>query len=216
MKRSHPNGKWSLAALRTDGLLEALGSHLADNADRFVFASGSDARALADLCESARHAESPEEFERRFLAAGGRKEDFRTLLDCWACDVPLAIERLRRVEVRTIDERELEDKVRWGVQALFLASPRDVVEALRGIAEDAVHRTITRQQFVDDLSRRGYCRRRLPSPASAGDAVRNTTERYLGGARRRLIRQQRSSRARPRRRCCSAWEHREEPRPTAS
>ena len=190
VKRSHPNGKWSLAALRTDGLLEALGSHLADNADRFVFASGSDARALADLCESARHAESPEEFERHFLAAGGRQGDFRALLDCWACDVPLAIERLRRVEVRTIDERELEDKVRWGVQALFLAGPRDVVEALRGIAEDAVHRTITRQQLVDDLSRRSYCLRRLPSPASAGDAVRNTTERYLGGARRRLIRQQ--------------------------
>ena len=190
VKRSHPNGKWSLAALRTDGLLEALGSHLADNADRFVFASGSDARALADLCESARHAESPEEFERHFLAAGGRQGDFRALLDCWACDVPPAIERLRRIEVRTIDERELEDKVRWGVQALFLANPRDVIKALRGIAENAVHRTITRQQLVDDLSRRGYCLRRLTSPTSAGDAVRNTTERYLDGARRRLIRQQ--------------------------
>ena len=189
VKRSHPNGKWSLAALRTDGLLEAIGTHLADNDDRFVFASGSDARALADLCESARHAESPEEFERHFLAAEGRKEDFRTLLDCWTCDVPLAIERLRRVEVRTIDERELEDKVHWGVQALLLASPRDVVVALRGIAE-AVHRTITRQQLVDDLSRRGYCLRRLTSPTSARDAVRNTTERYLDGARRRFIRQQ--------------------------
>ena len=187
VKRSHPNGKWSLAALRTDGLLEAIRSHLTNNDDRFVFASGSDARALADLCQSARDAESPEEFEGRFLAAGGRKKNFTTLLDCWACDVPLAIERLRRVEVRTIDERELEDKVRWGVQALFLASPRDVVEALRGIAEDAVHRTITRQHLVDDLSRHAYCLRHLISPASAGDAVRSATDRYLLGARRRLI-----------------------------
>ena len=189
VKRSHPNGKWSLAALRTDGLLEAIGNHLTDNDDRFVFASGSDARTLADLCESARHAQSPEEFERHFLAAGGRKEDFGTLLDCWACDVPLAIERLRRIEVRTIDERELAAKVRWGVQALFLASPNNVVEALRAIAEDTVHRTITRQQLVDQLSQRGYCLRRLTSPTSAGDAVRSTTDRFLDGARRRLIRQ---------------------------
>ena len=53
-RRSHQNGKWSLAALRGDGLLEAIGRYLAGNNDRFVFASGSNARALADLCESAR------------------------------------------------------------------------------------------------------------------------------------------------------------------
>ena len=190
VKRSHPNGKWSLAALRGDGLLEAIGRYLAGNHDQFVFASGSDARALADLCESARHAVSPEEFERRFLAAGGRRNDFRTLLDCWTCDVPAAIDRLRRVNVHTIDERQLESKVSWGMQALFLASPNDVVAALRAIAEDAVHRTISRPELVNALSRRGYRLRHLTNPTSAGDAVRHTTDHYLDGTRRRLIHQQ--------------------------
>ena len=92
--------------------------------------------------------------------------------------------------MRTIDERELENKVIWGLPALFLASPNDVVQALRAIAEDAVHRTINRQELVDALSRRGYRLRRLTNPTSAGDAVRRTTDHYLDGARRGLIRQQ--------------------------
>ena len=96
VKRSHPNGKWSLAALRTDGLLEAIGEQLAGNDNRFVFASGSDARELAELCEAARDAESDAEFERHFLEAAERRKRLETLRECWACDVSIARERLRR------------------------------------------------------------------------------------------------------------------------
>ena len=35
------------------------------------------------------------------------------------CDVPTARERLRRIDIRTIDERELDNKVRWGVETLL-------------------------------------------------------------------------------------------------
>ena len=114
VKRSHPSGKWSLATLRADGLLQTIGDQLADNNDRFAFASGSDARELADLCDAAHGAESPEEFERDFLAAAGRKERFESLLGCWTCDPPTALERLRRIDIHTIGERDLEQKVRWG------------------------------------------------------------------------------------------------------
>ena len=189
-KRSHPNGKWSLAALASDGLLQAIGNALAGNDDRFVFVSGSEARELAELCESARDAESEEEFERVFLAAQGRKRSFERLLGCyWKCAVPTAIERLRRIEVRTIDERGLEDNVRWGTQALFLGDPGKVLSELRAIIEDSVHRTITRQDLVEELCRRGYPMRRLSSPENAGVAVRKATEQHLDVARRQLIRQ---------------------------
>ena len=136
VKRSHPNGKWSLAALRADGLLGAIGDRLAGNNDRFVFASGSDARELAELCEAASGAESTEEFEREFLAAKERKKSFEKLLDSWGCDLPTAVERLRRIEVRTIGERDLEQKVRWGLQALFVANTGQVLAELLKIVED--------------------------------------------------------------------------------
>ena len=187
-KRSHPNGKWSLPALASDGLLQAIGDALAGNDDRFVFVSGSEARELAELYEAACDAESAEEFERTFLAAEGRRQSFEKLLDrYWKCDGPTAFERLQRIDVRTIGERDLEDKVRWGAQALFLADPGKVLAELRAIVEDSVHRTITRQGLVEELCRRGYRLRRLSSPERAGVAVREATDRYLDGARRRLI-----------------------------
>ena len=113
VKRSHPSGKWSLATLRADGLLQTIGDQLADNNDRFAFASGSDARELADLCDAANGAESPEEFARDFLAAEGRKKRFESLLGCWTCDLPTSLERLRRIDIRTIGERDLETLPGW-------------------------------------------------------------------------------------------------------
>ena len=187
VKRSHPTGKWSLAALRNDGLLQSIGTELAGNRDRFVFASGSDARELSDLCEAARDAESEAEFGHTFLASKGRKERFEMLRRVWACDVQATIERLRRIDVRTIDEREIEQKVRWGVQALFLADPNKVVAELRTIVDDSVHRTITRRALVEALARRGHRLRHLTSPENAGAAVEEATDAYLDGARSKLI-----------------------------
>ena len=189
-KRSHRNGKWSLATLASDGLLQEVGDALAGNDHRFVFVSGSDARELAELCEAPNNEVSEEEFERAFLAAKNKKASFDKLHRCyWKCDIPTAFERLRRIEVRTISERELEEKVRWGVQALFLADSTQVLAELRAIVEDSVHRKVARQDLVEDLARRGYQMRRLSSPENAGVAVREATERYLDGARRRLIQQ---------------------------
>ena len=187
VKRSHPTGKWSLAALRNDGLLQAIGAELAGNHDRFVFASGSDARDLSDLCEAARDAGSEAEFGHTFLASRGRKERFEMLRRVWACDVATAVERLRRIDVRTIDERELEQKVRWGVQALLLADPNKVVVELRTIVDDSVHRTITHRALVEALARRGHRLRHLTSSENAGAAVEVATDAYLDGVRGKLI-----------------------------
>ena len=175
VKRSHPNGKWSLAALRADGLLRAIGKQLAGSEVRFVFVSGSDARELAELCEAARDAESTEEFERAFLDAADRKERFESLRREWVCDVPIAVDRLRRIYVRTIGEPELERKVRWAIPALFLADAGTIIEELRSIVEDSVHRTIIRQCLVDELARRGYRLRRLVSPGNAGITLESAT-----------------------------------------
>ena len=194
-KCSHPSGKWSLATLRAEGLLQAIGEHLAGNDDRFVFASGSDARELAELCGAAKDAESDTEFERHFLEAVERRKRFEKLRECWACDVPTARERLCRIYVRTIDERELENKVRWGVEALFLASPTAVVAELRGIAEDSVHRTISRQDLVEQLRRRGLPLRHLRNPEHAVPAVQAATGRFLDIARRKLIQRRLVSKA---------------------
>ncbi len=189
VKRSHPSGKWSLASLRAGGLLQAIGEQLTGNEDRFVFASTSDARELADLCEAAVDAKSMEEFKRSFLAAKNRNDGFERLRACWKCDVPTAFDLLRRIEVHTIDERNLQRQARLGAQALFLADPEKTLAELLRLVEDSVHRTIRRQELRDELASRGY-RLRLVTPERAGMAVENVTDRYLGGARRQLIQDQ--------------------------
>ena len=189
VKRSHPNGKWSLAALASEGLLRTVGNALAVTDNRFVFASSSDARELAELCDAARDAESTEEFERDFLSTQPRRKSFEKLLHEWTCDVPTAIKFLQRIEVHTIDEREIENKVRLGLQVLFLTDPGKVLERLRSIVSDSVHRTISRQALVDELARRGYQTRRMLSPQQASVAVQEATDWYLNGARSKLIRQ---------------------------
>lgn len=189
-KRVNQSGKWSLAALaqKDTALIQAIGSILSGNKDRFVFASGSDARELGELSEAASQAASFDEFKSVFLAAAERKELFEKLCGYWACDALTAYERLQRIEIRSIGEIDLEQKVRWGLQALFLADPVDVLAELQKIVEDSVFRTIERQELIDQLAQRGYALRRLLTPQNADLAIRGATERYLDGVRKKLIR----------------------------
>jgi hypothetical protein len=189
-KRVNQSGKWSLAALaaKDTALIQAIGSILSGNQNRFVFASGSDARELGELSESAGQAASFNEFQSAFLAADEKRELFNKLCGYWACDAATAYERLQRIEVRSIGEIDLEQKVRWGLQTLFLADPVDVLADLQKIVEDSVFRTIHRQELVDRLAQRGYALRRLLTPQNAGLAIRSATERYLDGVRKKLIR----------------------------
>jgi hypothetical protein len=143
-KRSHPDGKWSLASLAASDmrLLQAIHAQLTGNDDRFVFVSSSDARELADLAKRSQQAESLQEFEEKFLAAKETRNHFERLQKYWNnASVATAFDILRRVEVRAMDEQGIEENVTWGLRALFLSNPISVCNELRALAEDSVHKT---------------------------------------------------------------------------
>ena len=187
VKRSHPDGKWSFAALRAAGLVSYIGEFLADDNNRFVFTSGSEARELLELVQAAKDAESIEEFTSRFVGETKRKKRFGVLVADWSCDSQSAVDRLRRIDVRTVDERELKARVRWASLALFVADPESVLTQLRAVAEDSVHRTITREHLVQELAKSGYRLRRVKNVRDAAIVIEETTSSYLDVARRRLI-----------------------------
>ena len=190
-RRSHPSGHWTLATLAGSDvkLLQAIGDLLDGNADRFVFVSATDARELAELCENARDAETAEEFATVFLAAMTRANSFNRLLKAWpGCDIPTAYDRLRRIDVRTADERTIEDLSRSRIAAAYLGNPDDIVAALRTVAEDSIHATITRDQLTARLAARGFAMRRAVRPDSAVAMVEDATRRYLESVRGKLIR----------------------------
>ena len=189
-KRSHPNGKWSLAALRSEGVLQAMGKELENDANCFVFASSCHAPELSELCDAVRSAESVEELERVFLQAASRRRPFEALCEAWSCGVPDAMDRLRRVQVRTVDERGLREQAVLGLRVLFRANPTELQETLLGIIDDSVHKTISRHELREVLTARGHALRRLNNPEDAADAVRNATDaHYFLNAERRLIRE---------------------------
>ncbi|MCX6602225.1 MAG: hypothetical protein NTV52_01375, partial [Acidobacteria bacterium] len=190
-KRSHLSGKWSLASLAAADtkILQAIYEQLHGNNDKFVFLSASHAAELEELAHRADSAQTAPEFEAAFIQAKAVKKNFETLRANWkSCDTETAWRILRRVEVGSIDERNLSERARIGAQALFLADPNDVCAALRTIALDSVHNTVTRDGLIEQLKERGFTLRRLVDGASATAVVTAATTEYLEGTRRRLIR----------------------------
>lgn len=186
-KSQHSKGKWTLSGLG-ESLIRAIGRHLRGDRDRFVFASGSDAPELRALCKAASDAESVEEFLTGFLKAKTRRADFQKLRSWWECDDQVAVDFLSRIEVRSIDQVGLEEQVRSGLPALFLANPEDVIAVLARIVDKSVHRTWTRQSLVEHLLHRGYRLRRVTNAENAVRAIESVTADYLQGAQSRLIR----------------------------
>jgi hypothetical protein len=189
-KRSHESGRWSLAALGGPNvqLLQAIGDQLDGNDDHFVFVSSSDARELAELSDRAKQAETPEEFQKSFLAAKESAANFERLSGYWKNrDIGSVYDILRRVEIHTISERQIEEKVEYGLKALFLANPSELSIKLRGISVDSVHQTITRDSLVDLLAKHGFRLRRLTKAPLASVLVREVTRNYVEGARKKLI-----------------------------
>jgi hypothetical protein len=190
-KRSHPDGKWSLASLAASDMrvLQVIYAQLTGNDDQFVFVSSSDARELADLAERSQQAESLQEFEEKFLAAKEIRNRFERLQKYWDnTKVASAFDILRRVEVRVMDEQGIGEHVTWGLRALFLSDPLSVCTDLRAIAEDSVHKILTRTDLLTHLMSRGYQLRRLRKPEAASGLVHEVTEQYLTGVRKKLIR----------------------------
>ncbi len=185
----HPAGTLSLTALDSaGGALQTAGDRPAGNDDRFVLASAGAAPELSDPCAAAATSDSAEAFEREWLTSRARREWFARLLRCWVCEAPAAVDRLRRIEIRTVGEREIEKQVRRGLRALFVADAGTMVARLLAIVEESGQRTLTSREIVERLARRGFRPRRLHEPDRAGAAVARATDRYLDGGRRRLIR----------------------------
>ena len=188
-KRSHPNGKWSLSSLGGEGLLRAMFNLLSNNSDaRFVFVSGSDAPELRELTERARSAENPGEFESAFINTRTHKEHFTRLREFWRnTDLTKAYEVLQRIDIRTIDEKGLEEQTLESLSARFRAKSDRVSDALRSITEDSIHKTINRDDLISYLQRKDLVFRRLREPTDAPALIDGVSKRYLDITRRRLI-----------------------------
>ena len=188
-KRNHLRSQWSLFELGSPKhqLLQTMFKQLSTSTNtRFIFVSGSEARELKELTERALDAKDLKEFKSVFVRAKSQKQNFNRLKDFWNTDTAKAYEILRRIEVRTIDERGIEEQVRGSLSALFLTKPDNVCDALRSFAQDSIHKVVNRERLISYLEGKGFTLRRLAKPDDAPSLISEATDRYLR-ARRMLI-----------------------------
>ncbi len=187
VKISHPSGKWNLSAF--SDLLRTMFDQLsAKDSTQFVFVSGSDAPELRKLTEGAVKANNLEEFESKFVNSDIQKKALQTLKNIWHnTDTAKTYSILQRIEVRTIDERGIEEQVRPSLSVRFLAKPNNVCDALRSFAEDSIHKDISRKDLISHLQSKGFTLRQLTKPNDAPSLIDEATDRYLEVTRRNLI-----------------------------
>ena len=89
-----------------------------------------------------------------------------------------ARDRLKRIEVRTTDERSLKDQSRVSAQVLFRDHPPAVLEAVGAIVDDSIHETLSCQDLREAMRGRGFVARSLSgAPQAAGEDAAATLGR---------------------------------------
>jgi hypothetical protein len=145
VKRQTARGRgWSIDELSRTGVIENCLRRLAEDVSSFVFVSTESAGELSELTERARSATAWGEFRREFLKSGQARTNFAKLCayvkEITDEDV---FNRLRRLEVRTIDEATLQRLVESLLLPLVDGEPSAVAAILAQFVLDNVHREVT-------------------------------------------------------------------------
>lgn len=144
------SGRWSIKTLLREDVLVPFKEKLESGGhSRCVFVSGQDADHLRALSKGARSALTPQEFVDHFLSSEPLKQSFRDLHEGWTIEESRAIELLKRVWVRTVDEDTLLDIARSRAEKLVDARPEDVIALLADLALSSINREL----HTDDIWR---------------------------------------------------------------
>lgn len=192
VKRQNTKGRWTLADLESKQILTNFKEKLENNQANCYFISTDKAYQLEELAERARSSQSWLEFLNKFLDAKDKRESFCNLVTYWhqyqKQEIEQAIddfkigqlshqqqaiidvatdsyEKLKRIYVETISERQLRQKVIVRLKSLIESQSNDVpshtnyetvVDILAGLALNSIHKTLEDSNIWKHLKERGY------------------------------------------------------------
>jgi hypothetical protein len=130
------SGRWSLTALKAEGVLTAFSAKLQAGAVTH-FVSEQDANELRVLSERARNADDLADFLRH-LGGDTWTQNFRTLASHMSLPEPETFSALRRIYVTVIDEEKLTTLNEAWVEPLIDAVPADVLADLADLVRNSV------------------------------------------------------------------------------
>jgi hypothetical protein len=172
-------GNWTLRALEREGLLAGFAGKLSKSPTALcVFVSTDPAKDLADLCEKARTAQSCEQFESH--AGGGAITNFDQLKTIWGQRADTCFNWLRRIQVRQLDERSIEEEIGLRSDYLFENGCGDVVGTIWSYLLERLNQTLTTETLREDVAARLGCRiKDWALDQTLGQRIGGATDFYL-------------------------------------
>ena len=181
-------GVWPLSELAREGVLGHFYQKLDVQTAETVFVSTHAAHPLDELTDRARSAASWKEFESWFLASDEWSKNFNDLHQRWgSLNGEESYERLKRVRVVTISERELGELAHAKLGMLIDGDPANATDVLAQFALNQIHQTLTADDIWRHLRQRGF----QPQTWAYDDQVANTiaemNRTYMAGMQHRGI-----------------------------
>ena len=181
-KRQRDAGPWTIHNLAQVGILRSWWPKI-QAGGRCVFVSSTGAQELRELAERAASAASWAEFAAEFLT-GDQQERFQRLRRAWDDPPEEAVFRaLGRVDVRLIDEPQLERWVSDRLRALVVGVPGTAAAVLGQLVDDSVHRELSAEDVWAGLAAHGIMPRDLAQDQAVVRRLGEAAESYLRGLR---------------------------------
>ena len=177
-------GVWSLAELNARGVLGQFYRRLEDQSSSCVFVSTDKAHPLDTLACRARQSSSLDEFERLFVGSATWSDYFNQLHAYWPSPSrEETYDRLRRIQVRTIGEKDLRELVESSLETLVAGDPSITRSVLTDFASRQVHQRLTATDIWDFLGSRGLSRQRWAHDQSVADVICELNQTYQASLR---------------------------------
>ena len=175
-------GVWSLSELDSRGVLSNFYQRLQDPNSRCVFTSSHAAHPLDQLGQHARDSSSWEDFEKNFIASNEWTNNFSQLHGRWNSPSKKdTYNRLKRVNVTTIDEDKLRESTEFGLESLVSEAPANVLSALLDFASQQVHQVLTATEIWGFLQSRGFAKQAWANDQTVADSISELNQTYLSG-----------------------------------
>ena len=131
-------GVWSLSELDSRGVLSNFFQKLQDPNSCCVFTSSHAAHPLDELEKRAKDSSSWEDFEGNFISSNDSSHNFNQLHDRWRSSSRAdTYDRLKRVNVTTIDEEELRESIESRLEVLVIGNPSNTLSVLLDFASNS-------------------------------------------------------------------------------
>ena len=181
-------GVWALSELAREGVLGHFYQKLDVQAAETAFVSTHAAHPLDELADRARSASSWKEFESWFLASNEWSKNFNDLRQRWgSLNGEESYERLKRVRVVTISERELGELAHAKLGMLIDGDPANAKDVLAQFSLNQIHQTLTADDIWQHLHRRNFHRQTWAHDDQVANTIAEINRTYMAGMQHRGI-----------------------------